>query len=470
MSLATRISILLVALAPTACQTYEPKPLDPEAILAAVDRARRFPDVVDAAAGAADRRPVFTFARAADLLARHGPSLKEARAAYETALVLARVPTPFPNPTLAVGPHFGFGPDARSRHVQPFGSLGITLPLGGRLGEQDEVNRVAAEAAQVEMQARHREAYLDLRRQYAAWVVAHERLRIRDDLSADADRLLDVGRRLLEGGRLSAMDLGLLELEAERIRAGALDAQGGIADLAGELSQATGVHADAFLPLPAPALPDLPREIPALAFLRSQLTASHTELGRLRARYEVAERELRLEVAKQYPDLTIGPSVERETGEQKTVLGLAIGIELPLFDRNQPGIATAAQRREEVRAAYEAAASRALAALERAARKVRVAAEKRARIRDGLLPKAQAQLDLARKALLAGAIDALQLLVAVRGWRAARLESLDADVELWTAWVDLERAVGCPLVRFPGETDVPAPAPVLDGAEAQDQE
>jgi outer membrane protein TolC len=459
---------LLPALALAACQSYEPKPLEPEAILVSVDQARRAPD---GGTPAADR-PAFTFARAADLLARHGPALKEARAEYETALALARIPTPFPNPTLEAGPSYGFGPDVTGHALQPFGSLGFTIPLGGRLGDQDEVNRLNAEVARVEFQARHREAYLDLRRQYAAWAIAHERLRIREELAESAERSLELGRRLLEGGRLSAMDLGLLELETARIRTGSLDVQGAIEDIAGDLSLTVGIHADGFLPLPAPALPDVPREAPDLAALRGRLTDNHAELGRLRARYEMAERELRLEIAKQYPDLTIGPSFEKEVGEQKTVLGLAIGIELPIFDRNQQGIALASQRREEVRARYEAAANRALAALERADRKVRVAAAKRDRVRDGLLPKAQAQLELARKALQAGATDTLRLLEAVRGQRAALLEALDAEMELWTAWVELERAVGCPLVRFPGDgaSDAPELTPVAGDAASPDQE
>jgi cobalt-zinc-cadmium efflux system outer membrane protein len=460
---------LLPALALAACQSYEPKPLEPEAVLASVDQSRRSPD--GDGAPAADR-PAFTFSRAADLLARHGPTLKEARAEYETALALARVPTPLPNPTLEVGPNYGFGPDARSRQLQPFGSIGITIPLGGRLGDQDEVNRLGAELARVELQARHREAYLDLRRQYAAWAIAHERLRIRGELAADADRSLVLGRKLQEGGRLSALDVSLLELEAARIQTESLDVQGEIADLAGDLSLAMGVHADHFLPLPAPALPGVPAAAPDLQALRGRLTGNHAELGRLRARYEVAERELRLEIAKQYPDLTLGPSFEKETGEQKTVLGLAIGIELPIFDRNQQGIAVASQRREEVRAKYEAAASRALASIERADRKVRVAAEKLKRVRDGLLPKAQAGLELARKALSAGATDALRLLEAERSQRAALLEALDAEMALWTAWVELERAVGCPLVQLPGErpSDVPELAPPASDPETPEKE
>jgi outer membrane protein, heavy metal efflux system len=448
-----------------ACQTYQPKPLEPEAILASVDQARRAPDAESAPAAG---RPAFTFARAADLLARHGPALKEARAEYETALALARIATPLPNPTLEAGPQFGFGPDVSGNRLQPFGSIGITIPLGGRLGDQDEVNRLNAELARVEVQARHREAYMELRRLYTAWTLSHDRLRIREDLSAAADTSLELSRKREAGGRLTALEVGLLEMESARIRAEALDVQSEIAEQSGDLSLTLGVHADHFLPLPAPALPDVPAAPPDLKALRDRLTANHPELGRLRARYEVAEGELRLEIAKQYPDFTFGPSVEGETGERKTILGLTLGIELPIFDRNQQGIAVASQRREEILAKYEAAASRALASLERSERKARVAVEKRMRVRGVLLPKAQANLDLARKALDAGATDALHVLEAERSLRAARIEALDADLGAHAAWTELERAVGCPLLPFPGEkpVDVPELNPPPSGPEA----
>ena len=75
----------------------------------------------------------------------------------------------------------------------------------------------------------------------------------------------------------------------------------------------------------------------------SELRDNHPELARLRARYEAAEAALRLEISKQFPDLRIGPSAAGDSGDKKTVLGLALGIALPIFDRNQQAIAAAAQ-------------------------------------------------------------------------------------------------------------------------------
>jgi CRISPR system Cascade subunit CasA len=433
-------------------------------VLLSVTETRAQPDrppqdaPANGTSAAAEAKALFTFPRAAELMGRHSPALKEVAAEHKTALALAKVKTPLPNPSLALGPEYGFGPDvAKDYRWQPFGSLGFAIPTGKRLRRQDELNRLNAEQARAEVQVRHRELYLGLRRLYAEWVLSHSRLEVRRELAAASDKSLELSRKLEQGGKTTALELGLLELEAARVKAEVLDVESEIAGEAGELSLAVGVHADHFLPLPAPALPEVPGALPDLKELHARLTANHPELARLRARYEVAEGELRLEIAKQYPDLQLGPSAGREVGEGKTVFGLTLGIELPVFDRNQQGIATASQRREEIRARYEAAANRALASLERAWQKVRVATEKRKLVETGLLPKAQANLDLARKALDAGATDALHFLEAQRGQRATVIEALDAQSSLWAAWVELESSVGCPLFLFPGEKQDAAP-------------
>jgi cobalt-zinc-cadmium efflux system outer membrane protein len=466
------MGVLLGILLPAGCQTYTPKPLEPESLLALVEKGRRSPDTGTGRDGEEGRTPseapAFTFSRAAELMSRNGPALKETRAEYETALALAKIKTPLPNPALEAGPQFGFGPDARSYRLQPFGSIGFTIPLGGRLGAQDELNRLNAEVARIEVQARHRELYLELRRLYARWTMSHARLKIREEMAASAGQSMELGRKLAEGGRLSALEVGLLEVEFARIQAETLNVQSDIVNQAGDLSLAVGVHADHFLPLPADALPVVPAAAPDLKALRERLTANHPELGRLRARYEAAEGELRLEIARQYPDFSFGPSVDKEVGERKTVLGLTLGIELPIFDQNQQGIAVASQRREEIRAKYESAANRALASLERARQKVRVAAEKTALVTGRLLPKAQANLELARKALNAGATDALHYLEAERGMRTALIEALDSEQDLRAAWGELERAAGHPLFTFPGEKSADVPVMSLSSEDSEE--
>ncbi len=90
---------------------------------------------------------------------------------------------------------------------------------------------------------------------------------------------------------------------------------------------------------PAPPASDAQREA---VFHRADLLASLAE-------YAAAESALQLEVARQYPDIHLGPGYTYDTGTNKIGFGLA-GITLPVFDQNQGGIAQAEAKRKEAAA------------------------------------------------------------------------------------------------------------------------
>jgi outer membrane protein, heavy metal efflux system len=127
---------------------------------------------------------------------------------------------------------------------------------------------------------------------------------------------------------------------------------------------------------------------------------------------------------------------------------LALGLALPLFDRNQREIASATGRRIEARVNYLAAANRALGELERAHRAAQIAEERRHALLEEVLPAAKDNVDIAYRSLPAGSADALQVLDAERSLRQVELELLEAELELQLAWSDLERAFGAPLLVF----------------------
>lgn len=367
-------------------------------------------------------------------------------------MALAKVKTPISNPALEIGPQYGFGPDVGKLYrLQPFGSIGFTIPTGGKRKRQDELNRITAELFFIELQAKHRELYLSFRKTYSQWSLSMARLNAWKKIAESADASVGIGRKLVEGGFATSLDIGILELEAAKLKSRLLDARIDHGNTEGEMSEMIGVHTDHFQVPDDSTLPILPESSIGLSELREIMIANHPELARLRARYDASDAELKLEISKQYPDFHFGPSFESEVGEKKSVLGLTLGIELPLFDRNQQAIATADKRREEIRTKYEAAANRALAALEKTWRSIQVINEKLRLLQNNLLPKANANIELARKSLEAGATDALRFLETERGQRAVLIEAQEAELSVREAWVALEQAVGIPLIQFPGE-------------------
>lgn len=440
--LLTGVSIGLVG-----CQSYRARPLVPAEILREIEASRRQVEAGSPSAPGPD------FATTARWMHAHSPRLRVARAEFQKAWVLARTKTPLPNPEIAFGPLIGsrLGEGA-ARRIQPMVEFGFTIPLSGRLGYQDEVNEVRARASAVDLAVSHRSEYLRLRQLYATWVLSHRRLEIHRGLRDSAQRSLDLTRRLVEAGDAGALDTGLMNLEVARREMALLDIRSQIAGLVEALSRRVGVHSDFFQsPGKTPALPGA-YEIPARDRAGEILVANHPELAGLRARYGVAEKELRLEVARQYPDIRIGSSFEGDPGDKKKVWGLAVGITIPAFDRNQQAIATAEKERDRVRTQYEAALTRALAALEGALARVDLAARKQNLLKKEILPRARQNLEIAHQAIRAGAFNALEYLEVERTLRSVRITTLDAELQALEARFDLEQVMGVPLGLFPGET------------------
>lgn len=441
------------------CTSYRAVPLVPEDVVSQVDSLRAHPDTEQVA-------PVepISFVKASQWMLARGPGIREAIANYRTTLARASRKTPLPNPGLEVGPQFGFGPDQGTVNPwSPFGSIGFSIPLGKRLRRQDELNRALAEVARIDALVRHREAYLQLRSHYSEYFLGRLRGTVLKEIVTKAGEAADSTQKLVNAGQATALDVALFKLDLSQSLVAELEANQWTAQAQSAMALEVGVQRKLFENVPDGALPHLPEQMPEWEGLRELMVANHAELARLRVRYESSERELRLEIAKQWPDFQFGPSFDSESGERRTVLGLTLGLELPVFDRNEQAIGEADKRREETRIQYEAAASRALAILDASFAKLDLARKKATMLRNELVPQSEESLKLAKRAMEAGAGDVLKVLDAERSYRRARVQLLDSEIEERMSWVELERAVGRPLMRFPDENiEIVVPSELVD--------
>lgn len=83
--------------------------------------------------------------------------------------------------------------------------------------------------------------------------------------------------------------------------------------------------------------------------LTMQELSSHLKVKTQLARLGADELALQAEIQRQYPNLTLGPLAEREDGMNK--VGLSLGIDLPLWNRNRAAIAEAEASRDVSRGA-----------------------------------------------------------------------------------------------------------------------
>jgi len=180
-----------------------------------------------------------------------------------------------------------------------------------------------------------------------------------------------------------------------------------------------------------------------LAPLRQRALAQRPEVLDALARYEAAEATLRLEVARQYPDLSIGPGYQYNQGQQQFIL--AVSLPLPILNQNQGPIAAARAARDVAAADFDKAQTAVLSQIEAAVADWRASQTEAERTR-ALLRLTDRTVRLDRAAFKAGQIGRLELAGAELASAQAELGALAASTDERTALGRLEDAFHQPFI------------------------
>ena len=148
--------------------------------------------------------------------------------------------------------------------------------------------------------------------------------------------------------------------------------------------------------------------------------------------YASADAALRLEVARQIPDIHLTPAFGWDQGTFTWLLG-AIS-EVPLFNRHEGPMGEAVARREEAAARFTAVQLAVLASLDAAAQGVRFAREKLGAA-EALVKTQESQFRTVQRQFDVGEIDRLAL-------RSSELEVAAAQLARADAWIELQQALG----------------------------
>ncbi|MBA3707629.1 MAG: TolC family protein [Planctomycetes bacterium] len=181
-------------------------------------------------------------------------------------------------------------------------------------------------------------------------------------------------------------------------------------------------------------------ELPSVADLDAAVSEHRWDLKQLRAEYDQSEHELRLVVAKQYPQVSLGPSLSRD--KDATSFGLGASIELPIFDRNQGGIRAADTKREQARAAYRVALHDLISRAHAMRAQVARGAIDVEAYRTDILPNAERANAMLDRALASHDVSVLDYLAQRRRWVQTRLGYLHAAAAYQRACIDLDAVLG----------------------------
>lgn len=446
--------VLLVLLA--GCASFTPKPIDPAAQQMAYESRRLDgPEVrqfIERSVGheIAPWPPKSWDITTLTLAAMHfHPDLENAQAA--TLLAQARILTAGarPNPTLsATLQNNASTPAGQSPWTYGLG-LDIPIETAGKRDYRLDQARHLAQAAKLREADTVWQVRSRLRTSLLAAYPTEAQLVRQRDLQEEIARLL---QQRFAAGYASQPDLTQARLTLDQATLALAENRKQRAENLARLASAVGVPMraldgreigfDVFEQLVPPA------ELPS-ADLQRQALLTRPDVRAALAEYAASQSALQLEVARQYPDISLGPGFSWDQGASTWSLGLS--LVLPLLNRNEGPIAEAKAQRQVAAAAFLSTQAKAIAEVDQA-RAGYGQAVRKFEIADRLLREQQKQERVATAALRAGEADRLT-------WLSARYETASAELARINALIEAQQSLGLlqdALRRPIGEAALPA--------------
>lgn len=451
----------------SACQAYEAAPLDldshRERFLARSLTSLEVSDVVGGVelseprpSAAYDLSDGISLAEAEAIALVFNADLRVARLQAGVTLASAENAGAWEDPTLGVDLTRIL--ESIPEPWKAFGSIGLTLPISGRLGLEQDLASAQHSTDLARLAEREWRLRMDVRRAWTELSAIEVRRPVLLAFVARINQVLEVVERMEQVGQLSRMEARLFRVERatqqyelDQLVLLGREASLRLVQLMG-LSPATeapfsidGVGGQALLAVTGPDITGaapIRRESPALFVAAVE--------------YEAAEAELELEIRRQYPDLGFGPGYGREDEQDQILLGLE--LPLPFWNKNRRAIAEARARRDVARASVEATLERLTAAwmatwvlYEGASRQLNV-------LESELLPLVDAQFDDASRAAQLGDVDAFVLLDSLARQRDMALRFVGAKREQALHAITLDELSG-PTIEATAKSEPPTDTP-----------
>jgi outer membrane protein TolC len=434
------------------CARFHPQPISPEQSAARLD-ARRLDDAGlrefleqnlghDLPGWPLKQWDVNTLTLAAFYF---HPDLAVARAQWHLAEAGVNTAGARPNPTLSVTPAYDSGiPGNFSPWMVPV-TTDLPIETAGKRAKRIAEAQDVSQSAYWNLITTAWQIRSGVRAGLLDFTVAGQRAGLLDDQLATQEQIVKLLQQRLDVGEISRPELVSAQIALHKTRLEASDARARLADARSRLAESLGVSAAA---LESEALAfdfsaRAPQELTSAEARRVALLGRSDMRGAL-ADYAAAQDNLRLQIAKQYPDLHLGPGYawnNGNAGDSQWELGLT--LELPLLDQNQGPIAEAKARRELVAAQFAALQAKAIGEIDRAVAAYNLAGGQLAP-GDALLAAEKRQEQSVEAQQGAGAADQLDLLSARLELDTATLGHLESRAKFQTALGELEDALQRP--------------------------
>ena len=388
------------------------------------------------------------------------PTLEVSRAHARSAAAAIETAAERPNPNLSVSPEFSANPGLGISPWLATVQLDWPIETAGKRDRRIERAEAVTDAARLAIPVEAWRVRQQLRAALAELAAAKARESVLQAAVAEMGRRDALLRQRVEAGAASQVEASLArvariqaEVDLAAARRQRLEA---MARVAGAMGMPEAALADIELDFPLDPDADPLVAVDEDAARRSALHARWDVLAAL-TQYDVAEATIRLELAKQYPDIHLGRGYQFDEGQNKWAL--AISLDLPVMNRNEGPIAEAVAAREEARAQLIATQSRVIAEIEQALAH-RHGATEEAQEMERLVKERAARLEQAQQAFALGAVDRLTLTDAEIELHRAEQAHVDAQARVQQALAELEASIEGPLASWDAiaGADLPEPA------------
>jgi len=375
----------------------------------------------------------------------NNPTLRQAEANTRAAAGRAQQAGLYPNPTLAaVGEEISGGPIIRGGEFG--GGFSQRIVTARKLGLSRRVAQQDQKEVEAEADAQKYRVLNAVRSLYYQALGDQRLVEVRMELAKLARRAVDISRELANVGQADRPDLLAADIEADRIELELITAENARQRTWRQL--AAVVNSPSLKPVPlAGDLDSLPR-----LELDQALETIYSESPELRAaNVGITRAELALKRAKveKIPDLIVSGGVRynRELLEQTAGGSLRpvgregffdIGIQIPIFNRNQGNVAAARAELERSRLDVDRTKLALRARLAVAYKEYQDAVATTERYRSKMIPKAQQAYELYLNSFRQMAAAYPQALVAQRNLFQLQDDYVKALVNAWQRSVEIQ--------------------------------
>lgn len=364
------------------------------------------------------------------------PDLNVARSQLKIAMAGITTAGQRPNPSISAGAGRRNEPE-----VPEVYSLGFNIPIETAGKRQARIDMAEALSADSRLNIAQT-AWMLRQRLLLSWIefnAAQQNLAILQQENRLREQIVTMLQQRLEAGMVSSVELSNARLQWQRIQQSLVLEQGRIEELQTQLASNAGLPVDKFrsLSLQSDDTATLMQAQHNIDIANALNPSAQDAALRNRldiraglARYAASEARLRLEIARQYPDISLSPAYNYEEGFH--IWSLGINSLLNVMHRNQGQIAEATALRENEAAQFEALQARVIASMDSARSRYRAALQALSQAGE-LYQTLQQQAILAGQRFELGYADRLELVT-------QQLESLLAKQNLISAEYQVQRA------------------------------